>query len=58
MVKIKRILRHIVFVLAICLACLAPIPIIFRKKDNSNQILIEQLDKDEEDNQDDLKELF
>lgn len=58
MVKIKRMLRHFVFVLAICLACLVPIPVIFRSKEHSNQIWTEQVDEDEDDENNKLKELF
>lgn len=58
MVKIKRAIKRITLVLMICLACLAPIPILFRRKDNSTPILIEQLDEEEDDLKDDLKQLF
>lgn len=58
MVIIKRMLRYMVLVFVICLACLAPIPLIFRRNDTSNHIVIAQLDKEEEEDLDELKELF
>ncbi|MEX0289257.1 MAG: hypothetical protein AB3N14_09090 [Flavobacteriaceae bacterium] len=57
MVKLKRVLRQMALILIICLACAAPFPIIFRRKENKTPIRIEQLDEEEEVIED-LKKLF
>jgi len=57
--KIKRILRLIIFALMIGLACILPVPMTFSRKDDVPKYLIEQMDtKDDKEEDDDLKELF
>lgn len=57
MVKIKRIIKRVFFALLVCLACMAPIPIVFRRKDDAPEVLTEQLDEQDKDDQE-LKELY
>jgi len=57
--KIKKILRLLTLVFMIGLACILPIPITFTTKDDLPKYLIEQIDtKDDEDEEDNIKELF
>ena len=57
MVKIKRALRQMAVVLIICMACMAPFPILFRRKDKTAPYQIELIDEEEEE-EEDLKKLF
>ena len=57
--KIKKTLRFISLILMLFLACTAPFPLKFISKDNLPKNLIENIEiKDEEDNQDIIKEVF
>jgi len=57
--KLKRILRLIMFALLIGLACILPVPITFSRKDDVPKYLIEQIDKNENDDEDDdIKEIL
>lgn len=55
----KRFCRLLLLAIFIGLACILPIPITFKSKDNLPKHLTEQLDsKEDEDEIDDIKELF
>ena len=56
--KAKRFLRLIALALLIGMASILPIPITFAKKDNLPKYLIEQIDTKENENENDIKELF
>jgi hypothetical protein len=56
---LKRFLRLLALAVIIAMASIIPVPITFAKKDNLPKYLIEQLDtKENEDDEDDIKELF
>ena len=55
----KKTLRLLAWLMLLVIACIVPVPITFTKKDNLPKYLIEQLDtKKEEDNEDEIKQLF
>ncbi len=55
----KKTLRLLAWLMLLVIACIVPVPITFTKKDKLPKYLIEQIDtKDEDENQDDIKELF
>ncbi|MBT8184242.1 MAG: hypothetical protein KJN76_05335 [Eudoraea sp.] len=56
--KLNKWLRKMLLILVICLACMVPIPVVFLRKEESDQTRIEQLDEDEEVDREGLKELF
>ncbi|WP_298761581.1 hypothetical protein [uncultured Psychroserpens sp.] len=57
--KIKKTLRLIALIFIIVLACIVPFPMQFNQKDNLPKDLIEQVEKrEEEDDEDISKELF
>ena len=59
MKNIKRILRLFLLLLMIGLASVIPVPILFNSKNNLPKNLIEHVEtSDDEDNVDDIKELF
>ena len=45
-------------ILIIALACALPVPIVMHKKDNLPKHTIEQIDKKEDEEKEDMKELF
>jgi len=53
--RIKRGLRLIVLILAVMMAGIAPVPINLYRKDDTPKNLIEQIDKDEEDDEEEVK---
>jgi len=56
---LKRFFRMLALVLLIGMASVLPIPIAFVRKDDVPKFLIEQVDKNEnEDKDDNIKELF
>lgn len=57
--KIKRTLRLLALILFIIMACVLPFPLNFKRKDNLPKNLIEQIDKKQEIEEDDInKEAF
>jgi hypothetical protein len=56
--KIKRFIRLLALILLIALASVLPVPLIFYKKDKMPKYLLEQIDEKEDDNEDDIKNLF
>ena len=56
--KIKRILRLLALLLMIGLASVLPVPITFFNRDKLPKYLLEQIDKKEDEDEDDIKELF
>ncbi|EDP71979.1 hypothetical protein FBALC1_12797 [Flavobacteriales bacterium ALC-1] len=57
--KLKKSLRLIVLIFMICLACIVPFPLKFSSKDNLPKNLIENTEKtDNEEDEDVLKEVF
>lgn len=57
--KIKRFARLCALALFIALACILPFPITFYRKDDSPKFSIEQIDEKKEDEEkDDIKEIF
>ncbi len=57
--KIKRLMRLLALALLIGLACILPLPMTFSRKDDMPKYLIEQIDKNENNNEnEDIKELF
>ena len=57
--NLKRHLRLIILAFLIGLACLLPVPITFTRKDDVPKYLIEQIDKNKNDDEEnDLKELL
>ena len=55
----KRLLRLSALALMIALASVLPVPITFYRKDDLPKFLIEQLDhKEDEDEKEDIKEIF
>lgn len=56
---LKRLLRLLLLGIFIGLACILPVPMTFKSKDNLPKYFIEQIDNQEnDDDQDDIKELF
>jgi hypothetical protein len=56
--KIKRFIRLLALILLIALASVLPVPLIFYKKDKMPKYLLEQIDKKEDENEDDIKAIF
>lgn len=56
--KYKKLLRMLLLALMIGLACMLPVPITFKNKDNLPKDLIEHVEIKEEDEDEDCKELF
>ena len=57
--NLKRHLRLIMLAFLIGLACILPVPITFTRKDDVPKYLIEQIDKNKNDDEEnDLKELL
>lgn len=56
--NLKKGLRLIGIVLLIALACALPVPMIMYKKDNLPKHTVEQIDEKDDEENDDIKELF
>ena len=56
--KIKRFIRLLALILLIAMASILPVPLIFYKKDKMPKYLLEQIDKKEDENEDDIKAIF
>jgi hypothetical protein len=56
--KIKRFIRLLALLLLIAMASVLPVPLIFYKKDKMPKYLLEQIDKKEDENEDDIKSIF
>ena len=57
--SLKRGLRLVALILLIALACILPVPITTYRKDNFSKHLTEQVErKDEDEENNDIKELF
>jgi hypothetical protein len=56
--KLKRVIRLIVLMLMISLACILPVPLPLYKKDDLPKNLIERVEKDEEKEDDEEKAIF
>lgn len=58
MQKIKRFLRLLLLLVMIGMAAILPVPILFYGKDNLPKNLTELVEKKEDNEKDDIKELF
>lgn len=56
--KIKRFIRLLSLILLVAIASVLPVPLIFYKKDKMPKYLLEQIDKKEEENEDDIIAIF
>lgn len=56
--KIKQIIRLLALILFIAMASVLPVPILFYNKDKMPNYLLEQIDKKEYENEDDIKAIF